>query len=203
MNTKICSKCNKNLPYEHFWKCKKNKDGYYYVCKTCKKNNASEEQKEKARKRAKEYYKNNREKVLKYQKEYSNKNKEDISFKASVRYYKKYIDITKKRNKEYRDDIRNNIFARLVSRMHPYGYNVNDLVFDRDEYIDNVISKLKKEQLYDRFIGSDIEIDHITPISRFENKMDAFHWDNIQFLTKDEHIMKTRRERNGLKRDAI
>ena len=35
---KCCSRCNENKPYLDFYKHKKEKDGYYYLCRTCAKN---------------------------------------------------------------------------------------------------------------------------------------------------------------------
>ena len=36
-NTKICSKCGKELPLSEFYKCKISKDGLQWMCKECKK----------------------------------------------------------------------------------------------------------------------------------------------------------------------
>lgn len=35
---KICSTCKKQKPITEFYKCKTNKDGLYYECKSCKSN---------------------------------------------------------------------------------------------------------------------------------------------------------------------
>lgn len=84
METRICTKCGKELPAtnEYFGKAKLGKYGLKSQCKECH-NALGREYKEKhreaemiyGRKRRKE----NRENILKYQKEYRDKNKEKIS----------------------------------------------------------------------------------------------------------------------------
>lgn len=52
--TKICSRCKKELPMENFLKKEKYKDGLNIYCKEC------------CRKYAKQYYENNRAKIIEY-----------------------------------------------------------------------------------------------------------------------------------------
>lgn len=57
-NTKICSKCGRELPIECFYKCKSNKDGLFCWCKDCQKQHR------------KQYYQSHREEELERMKQY-------------------------------------------------------------------------------------------------------------------------------------
>lgn len=72
MTMKICSKCNKKYPatIEYFYKASANKDGFNSWCKDCHKSYN--------KKYSKEYYQENKDKLLNYQKEYYQENKESV-----------------------------------------------------------------------------------------------------------------------------
>ena len=64
--TKVCSKCKRELPISEFCKNKSECDGLHHSCKDC------------SAERYKKYYKNNKEKLIAYQKRYYEDNKKDI-----------------------------------------------------------------------------------------------------------------------------
>ncbi len=86
---KVCYSCNKEKSKSEFGKNKNRKDGLHSYCKEC------------TRAKYKEYYKNNREKILKHDKIYREENKELIS-KIKKRYRDKNMDLLVEKNKEYR-----------------------------------------------------------------------------------------------------
>ena len=77
---KVCYSCNKEKSKSEFGKNKNRKDGLHSYCKEC------------TRAKYKEYYKNNREKILKHDKIYREENKELIS-KIKKRYRDKNMDL--------------------------------------------------------------------------------------------------------------
>ena len=64
--TKICSKCNKELPIDNFYKCNRAKDGLQGWCKECK-NGCQKQYDQTYRQTHKEHYRQHRNQ---YQKEY-------------------------------------------------------------------------------------------------------------------------------------
>lgn len=90
MKTKICIKCSKTLPAtsEYFRSRKNNKDGLRNECKKC------------YNKYAREYKKNNADKIKNSKKKYYELNKEKISEKNSL-YYKCNKEHILNLNKEY------------------------------------------------------------------------------------------------------
>ena len=103
---KICTKCKESKPNtsEYFNKGSSNKDGLTPFCKICNS------------KRAKEYYINNRSKLLEQKKDYCAKNKDIIKLKNRAQHHKnkkrnnlysrvyhhKHKDVLNKKNAEYR-----------------------------------------------------------------------------------------------------
>lgn len=88
---KICRKCTEEKEIKEFRKSKRYTDGYNSMCKTC----------------AKEYYNNNKEKILLQYKEYRNNHKEEIIKwqNENKEYFKKYA---LNRRLKYCDEIREN-----------------------------------------------------------------------------------------------
>lgn len=91
METKICSKCKKELPLEKFSKNKCQKDGLCNQCKDC----------------IKENYISDREKNRSKEKEYYLKNKDRISWYSKKRYQRDKEKIKQKRKDYYREKIKN------------------------------------------------------------------------------------------------
>lgn len=68
-NTKICSKCGRELPIECFSKCKLTKDGFQYHCKECNKQYGVKYRAE-HKEEKKQYYQAHREEMLEQKKQY-------------------------------------------------------------------------------------------------------------------------------------
>ena len=108
-NTKICSKCGRELPLSEFNKCKRSKDGLQWACKECQKQYYAEHAEEKKQYRAehkeeiaaykKQHYQAHIEEFAAYFKQYYQANREDILEKKQYRaehadeiaaYFKQY-----------------------------------------------------------------------------------------------------------------
>lgn len=77
METKICSKCKRELTSDNFVKGN-GKDGLSYRCKICVKQ-CYQENKENILAQRKQYYQENKDKVSDYKKQYASDNKDKIS----------------------------------------------------------------------------------------------------------------------------
>ena len=107
LSTKICTKCEIEKPVSEFFRNKQHKSGFRSHCKDCVRK-YYEKDKEKIKKRAKEYAKNNKERVIEQRREYYIKNKKDIAWKGKE--YRKINKVTiLQRKKEYYYQNRNEI----------------------------------------------------------------------------------------------
>lgn len=90
MGSKICSLCKQKKDFSAFHKSKKEKDGYYYWCKECRKIKITE------------YRPREIDRIYKYQKEYREKNKSIILAKKKEYYKKNRTEKLAKRKEYYR-----------------------------------------------------------------------------------------------------
>jgi hypothetical protein len=131
METKKCCKCQLEKTVNHFIKQKSSNDGYYCVCKDCKKEydknyraanklkiskakkNHYEINKEKTLNRINQYHKLNQTSIKEYQKEYRLKNKE-----KNKEYQKKYRELNKStRNIKEKERKNNDILYKLKTHL--------------------------------------------------------------------------------------
>lgn len=94
METKICSKCKRELTLAHFNKNKKNKDGLRGECRECQ------------AKQKREYREKNKEKISKYNKEYSKKYNKD--------YIRKNKDILNEKKRKWYEENREEILKYKI-----------------------------------------------------------------------------------------
>lgn len=123
METKVCTKCNRELPATTEYFYKKNRGTYIglnYCCKECSSKDRKEyndnnkdmilesskeyyeKNKEKVKKRHRKYYKDNKEMMLAYGKKYRQDNKEIVAQKRAV-YVKKMKEHYQKYQIRYRE----------------------------------------------------------------------------------------------------
>lgn len=88
-DTKICSKCGRELPLSEFSKHKRSKDGLQPYCKECKKECN------------KQYYAENREKITELRKQWYDENREEL-----LEYWKQYRAENREKIKQYRQENR-------------------------------------------------------------------------------------------------
>jgi 5-methylcytosine-specific restriction endonuclease McrA len=196
---KVCSKCGEEKPRTEFTKHCRSKDGLESSCKSCRKqyclkNRAliSEYQKQ--------WFKNNREKLLKKKKQYYLKNRErQLEYKRH--YYQKNREEVLNRNKKY----------RLANRDLILGYQKQHYQENREKYlaksarrealkqeaIPKVLVNCQKEEerlvkiyklrkLLTKATGIEHHVDHIWPLSK-----GGPHWSgNLQIITAEENLSK-------------
>lgn len=97
---KVCTKCEREQPYENFSKRSMVPDGLQSQCKSCDKE-LREKTKEKRKKYNREYYQRNRSEFLRRAKEYRDNNKEIIAIK-----HRQYVQENKERLEKYHAEYR-------------------------------------------------------------------------------------------------
>ena len=176
METKVCSKCNKEKEICEFYKRKESKDGYRSDCKKCKlktgqnwrnenkekiKENGKswrELNKERIKENGKSWRELNKEKVYLVKKEYRKLNQEKIRETAQkyrqTENYKEYRKKYKEKNKEkILEQQRNRKDYYLNYRKKRYSndvlYRLNDLCRTRIREILNIKSISKKNKTFE------------------------------------------------------
>jgi len=174
IGTKRCSKCGENKLLSSFGKSKFSKDGLQGQCKICR------------CLRAKQYYQNNRDKVLHYKKEYRQNN----------------LDTLSQRDKKYRQNNR----ERLLCYCKKYHQNNPDKSRARGAcrraskrnatppWVDKAaIEAIYAEALwFQDFTGEPYHVDHIVPLK--SDFVCGLHVPaNLQTLPGVENIAKSNR----------
>jgi 5-methylcytosine-specific restriction endonuclease McrA len=173
---KQCTRCNEVKNIDQFHKSKTGKYGLSSYCKEC------------SNKYQKEYYNNNKNRLLKYQKEYYNNNKNRIA-----KYIKEYTnnnrDKRSKYIKEYQKTEKGKLSNKLNNQNRRYKkkYNTNPgnrLTTAQIEYLTEVY----KHCAYcnTELTSENTHIDHIHPLSK-----DGSHSiDNVVLACKDCNLQK-------------
>jgi hypothetical protein len=193
---KNCCKCKRNLPLSQFNKNKRAKDGLCYKCKDCYHLYSREYERTRIstpnrRLRCREYYKENREDILKQKKIYAQANKSKIRS-----YQNEYLARRKQ------EDISMRILLNLRTRISKI---LRGKVKDETtrKFIGCSLEELKS-YLESKFsVGMNWEnygyygwhIDHIRPCSSFdlndpEEQKLCFHYTNLQPLWGTENMAK-------------
>ena len=206
MQTKICSKCGRELSLDNFYKKKRGKYGVCGECKDCYNS------------RSKEYQENNKEKINLYMKEYREKNKEKEKLyreknreKRSLyhkEYYKNKKEAINKKASEYQKKRLKE--DELFSFTHRVRGLIRDSVSCRKGYTKK--SKTQEivgctfEQLKEHlentwynnygtpYNGEPVHIDHIIPLSYAKNEEDVIklcHYTNLQYLKPEDNLKKS------------
>lgn len=222
-DTKLCTgECGRHLPAttEHFYKGKAYKGGLRPICKECTLKNCKEykdSHKENERKRANQYYQNNKEKKREY--DYKHRDKK---IKYSRNYYKENREELLQKRKQYcsRDEF------KQQSREWYNNKYANDPTFKLKEIFRNRFKKFMegdKTNTIKEYLGCSYEelivyieslwtegmswdnhgfygwhVDHKKPLSSFdysdENKerslREAWHHTNLQPLWAKENLSK-------------
>lgn len=187
---KKCSVCNLEKDYNQFHKAACRKDGYYPVCKECRKN-IHERDKEKNNQRSKQWHEQNKERAKNNMKKwaeankekkkqmdnsYYKNNKEIISQKQSL-HYKNNRSRKIERQKEYYAEHKSDFFARNSKRR-------GQLKYATPSWCDmDAIKRIYMD------CPSGYHVDHIIPLQG--DNVCGLHvsW-NLQYLTAEENIAK-------------
>lgn len=128
-DTKICTKCGRELPAteEFFYKDKYQKNGLKSHCKICEKEYRDQnkerskqygkEYRKQHKEEKKQYYLKHKEKINEKRKEYYSNNKELINEKGKE-YNKIYREINKQKIKERRQAKRDITYKKEISRLY-------------------------------------------------------------------------------------
>jgi len=136
MEIKICSKCGEEKSLEEFQKDHRLKSGRGPNCKKCHSNYSKSRN---ARKKQKEYYESNKEKIKSKSKKYSEENKEDISKKRKQKYQE---NIEQNRMKQ-REDYHKNIEQKRESSRLNYAKHREKRLAYQKEYRTNPENRVK------------------------------------------------------------
>lgn len=182
MDTKICNKCQRELPVSQFHKRNNRPSGYIHQCKECR----SIYRKKQSKEYKSQYY-------LRYkdrQKELQKLNKDKINARKRERVKeRRQIDIdykikTNLRSRIYKAIKRN---SKSESSMLLIGCSVEELKV--------YLSKMFKEGMsWDNY--GEWHIDHIKPCASFDlsdtaQQKECFHYSNLQPLWAIENIKKS------------
>jgi len=209
---KKCSKCGINKEFTEFYKDKKTRSGFRSKCKACQKA-YKEANKEKIKEYQKAYVEANRENLneyqKKYQKEYQEANKEEIKVKQSEyykankqrisettrAYYKANKENLKVKQREYQNKkfntdtlfkISSNVRNLIRISINNGGYSkktkTHNILGCRFEHLINHLNNNPYGFIYG---DSDLDIDHIVPLSTASTERDIIklnHYTNFQLL---------------------
>ena len=198
---KICNKCNQEKELNEFCKRADTKDGLHYQCRVCRSNIKKEEyilNKEKKQ----QYYKDNKDNRIKYQKEYIKVNKQYIK-QYNIKWQKEnknYLNLyTKQKIKEDLNfKLRRNIRARILMGLKGKNKSIKTEILigcDFNKIKQHIESQFKPEMNWTNH-GIVWEIDHIKPCSSFdltniEQQKQCFHYTNTQPLFKTTEIAES------------
>jgi hypothetical protein len=110
METKVCSKCKRELPLEAFGKCRSSKDGLKHACKECRnadKRKYNATHKQQAHEYKLWYRKTHKEEIKEKSKIYKNAHMEEIRQKGRI-YYSTHKEHYKNYREENREEIAKN-----------------------------------------------------------------------------------------------
>ena len=134
--TKICSKCGKELPIDNFYKCNKAKDGLYYWCKECYRQ-YKQANKEHYNRYQRQYWQTNSQHLKECQRQYRQTNKEHINQRNKEYYdrfkgYYLYIILGKNNEIAYVGETTNH-YKRLCNHLSGYVNSTKEL-FDSGDW---------------------------------------------------------------------
>lgn len=202
MESKICSKCKRELPYNMFCKCKTYKDGYDHWCKECKREQYVQN-KEKRLKYQKDYHKNHpevnkkfekkhKERLTKYRKDYFSKNKEKI-----LSYNKKYVENRIKTDDffKFKQTVRSSIYQSFRRGNGTKKCSTREILgCEFEEFRTHLNNTFFNNYGYEYDGKEDVHIDHIIPLATAKTEEDVkrlCHYTNLQLLKASDNLKKS------------
>ena len=193
---KKCNKCGVNKEFTEFYKDKRMRSGFGSKCKACKKA-YKEANKEKIAEYRKAYQEANKEKINETNRAYKEANKEKIK-----EYRKAYKEANKEKIKQYKREYLNkrlntdtlfklsqNVRNLIRNSINRGGYSkktkTNNILGCRFEHLINHLNKNPYGFIYG---DSDLDIDHIVPLSTASTERDIIklnHYTNFQLLPSE------------------
>lgn len=222
---KACCKCGLVKKQEDFSKDKQKKSGYRPDCKDCNSKRQKELFSPEKKLKAKEYQKNNPEKIKKWKlneriknseryrkvkREYYLNNKDILSAKQKVNYQKNKTKIHEQMKNKYHSDIQYKLKLNLRRRMNKMvrrnernGSAVKDLGCSLNSFKQYIESKFQIGMTWENY--GKWHLDHIYPLSKVdltnrEQFLKVAHFTNYQPLWAKDNISKSNKLEN-LKHD--
>lgn len=191
MNTKICSKCNKEKHTNDFHKCKNNKDGLYTYCRQCKKQDDqkyNDKNKTKILERHKEYYQENKERISEQKREYQQRTADKRrQYKREYEKQRKDNDPIYRLTQNYKNRINKalkGIGIKSKTTEELLGCSVEDFWI----HLENQFKEGMNWENQGKW-----HVDHIIPIASattIEEREKLFHYSNCQPLWAKENLAK-------------
>ncbi len=214
---KTCTKCKLEKELREFCKQSANKDGLYYVCRSCVAISSKiykDKKKKKIHKQGKIYREKNIEKIKERNRRYYAENKERLKDKsrkwysdnlASHKAYKQTSKYKKRRRKLQRDRYKNDPEYRLTAILRSSFTGRIKKEYKSESVVALVGCSISfaKDYLAERFTEGmswsnhgDWHIDHIRPCASFdltdpEQQRQCFHYTNLQPLWAADNIRKS------------
>jgi len=211
---KKCSCCKQLKPAtnEYYSLNKRTKDGFAHRCKECRRQAEYWTDPESVREKRKQYYQENKGKVLQLTKQYKIENL-DWYHKYNKRYYKQNearIKETSKKNhyKRIKEDIGYRLLQRCRKRLYEaikgnvkskrtvelIGCSVEKLM----EYLESQFTDGMSWNNYGKW-----HVDHIKPcamfdFSKLEQQQECFHYTNLRPLWAEDNIRKSAKYEEAL-----
>lgn len=151
LNSKICIKCQQDLPYSSFHKQSNSPDKYAYACKKCKSNYR------------KEHYQKNKFKQLEINKLWAKNNAEKNRQTRTKRAKRRY-------NEDPQHRLMHNVRKRIsqgIRRGQKAGSAINDMGCTVIELMQHLETMFKPGMTWENY-GKHWEVDHIIPLSTFD-----------------------------------
>lgn len=187
---KKCSKCSCNKPLNSFYPKKRGLYGVDQVCKECdnfRKKQWYTENKSKVLNRVKSYYLKNKPQKLEYAKIYR---------KNNINKYKQYRKKLMQTNEIFkisclvRDAIgrafRKNGFKKNCKTLRILGCSFEELTTH--------LKNTWKNNYNTEYTGQEVHLDHIVPLSTAKTVEDVYrlsHYTNLQYLTPEDNYQKS------------
>jgi hypothetical protein len=182
---KKCPVCKMEKPLEEFHKCKKNKDGFQYYCKTC--DNSSRKKNyyishERERNKRNTYYKNNRKELIRVGIIYNKKRyNTDAGFNLKIRLSNRIREALKTVNVTKRN--------RTVDYL---GISIPEfrIHIEKQFYVNSKTGEMMSWENMPKW-----HIDHIIPCYSYDlTNLDAqkkcFHYTNLRPMWAEENLKK-------------
>jgi len=175
---KVCTKCNTPKELDNYPKNKNHKDGFHVWCKGCVKEYKIQNKeiiKKQRKEYDKQYYLDNRSKIMEYcNKYFTNRVKTDINFKLKLRI---------------KSRIFHSLFGKYISK------SVLNLLGCSIKYLKQYLEQKFIQGMSWENYGKVWEIDHIIPCSSFdltniEQQKECFNYKNLMPRFKTTEIAK-------------
>ncbi len=182
---RFCPVCNQNKDLDSFYKRKASKDGYFRECEVCTKEMRND------------YYKKNRDKIIKQKSEYYKNNSDEIKKKRKIYVKNNYEEVISKSIQYEKERSNKDPLFKIRKRLKTRVYQAFKRTrWKRSSSYD--IVKQHIEQQFQEGMSWDNHgkwhIDHIIPLASAKTEKELHklcHYKNLQPLWAIDNILKS------------